>query len=132
MAIPVMCSWMKALSAATAFLTRIKDLFTDSLKNQVARIRKGKGARQIKVSRQSTQNIKNKMDTMDSRSAIMGISPSEKISLMASMSLMVRVVSVPMGVLSNWERLNPSTFRYTATRRSFTTVWPSHAVMNEK
>jgi hypothetical protein len=34
-------------------------------------------------------------------SAIMGISPSEKISLILSISLIVLVVKVPIGVLSN-------------------------------
>ncbi len=116
--IPVICSWTKALRAATAFLTRIKDLLTDSLKSQVARSRRGKGARQIRVSRQSARNMNSSTERIDNRSAIIGISPSEKISLIASMSLIVRVVNVPMGVLSNWERLRPSTFLYTFTRRS--------------
>ncbi len=40
---------------------------------------------------------------------MMGIRPSEKMSFIASMSLMVRVVRVPMGVLSNCERLSPRT-----------------------
>src|ERR1700694_5178161 len=100
----------------------MNDLLTDSLNSQVAIIRKGKGARQIRVSFQSAMNMNKRIETIESRSAIIGISPSEKISLMASISLIVRVVRVPIGVLSNWERLSPSTFLYTATRRSFTTV----------
>ena len=42
---------------------------------------------------------------MDNKSAMIGINPSLKISLMDSMSFIVRVVSVPIGVVSNWERL---------------------------
>ena len=47
----------------------------------------------------------NKIEMIDNKSAIIGINPSEKISLMDSMSFMVRVVKVPIGVLSNCERL---------------------------
>ena len=67
----------------------------------------GKGARQISESFQSTTNITIRTEIIESRSAIMGISPSEKISLIDSISLMVRVVRVPMGVLSNCERFKP-------------------------
>jgi len=37
---------------------------------------------------------------IDRKSAMIGISPSLKMSLIDSISLMVRVVSVPIGVLS--------------------------------
>src|ERR1035437_3235346 len=40
------------------------------------------------------------METMESISATIGINPSEKISLMDSMSFMVRVVKVPIGTLT--------------------------------
>ena len=63
---------------------------------------------------------------------MIGTKPSEKISLIDSMSLIVLVVNVPIGVLSNWERLRPSIFLYTATRIFFTTDWPSQAVVKEK
>ena len=66
---------------------------------------------------------------MDSRSAMIGIRPSAKISLMRSISSMVRVVRVPIGVWSNWRRFRCSTFPKTFTRISFTTAWPSHDVI---
>ena len=56
------------------------------------------GARQTSVDRQSTKNIKHKMEMIESISAMMGTRPSEKISLIASISLIVLVVSVPIGV----------------------------------
>ena len=92
----------------------------------------GNGARHTKVRRQSIQNMVTSVNTMVSKSATIGIKPSLKISLMLSMSLMVRVVSVPIGVVSNWRRLRLSTFLYTVTRKSFTTRWPSADVLNEK
>ena len=61
----------------------------------------GKGIKQIKVSCQLIKNIVVKVTTIVSKSAIMGINPSEKMSLILSISLMVRVVNVPIGVLSN-------------------------------
>ena len=61
----------------------------------------GKGARLINVNRQSTKNINSKIEIIERRSDTIGISPSEKISLMDSISLIVRVVRVPIGVLSN-------------------------------
>ena len=58
----------------------------------------GNGARLINVNRQSTKNMNNKIEMIDSRSDIIGIRPSEKMSFTDSISLMVRVVNVPMGV----------------------------------
>ena len=46
-------------------------------------------------------NIVVRVTIMVSKSAKMGIKPSEKISLILSISLMVLVVKVPIGVLSN-------------------------------
>ena len=60
--------------------------------------------RQIKVNRASVQNIIPNTQRIESRSAMIGINPSAKISLMRSISSMVLVVKVPMGVLSNWRR----------------------------
>src|SRR6185437_17164990 len=77
--IPVICSWTKAFKAATAFLTLIKDLFTLSLKKYVAIIKIGKGARLISDKRQSAENIKSRIDIMESKSEIIGINPFEKI-----------------------------------------------------
>ena len=57
-----------------------------------------KGARQTNVSLQSTKNINPKIEMIERKSAMMGTRPSEKISLMASISLMVLVVRVPIGV----------------------------------
>ena len=59
------------------------------------------GIKQINVNCQLIKNIVVKVTTMVKKSAMMGINPSEKISLMLSISLMVLVVNVPMGVLSN-------------------------------
>jgi hypothetical protein len=67
----------------------------------------GKGIKATRVSHGSIVNMTVKTQTMESRSAMMGTSPSEKISLIDSISLIVLVVSVPIGVLSNWERLSP-------------------------
>src|SRR5260221_13597118 len=92
----------------------------------------GKGISAISVSRQSIQNITPSTHTIERRSAIIGTNPSEKISLMDSISLIVRVVNVPIGVLSNCERLSPTIFLYVATLISLTTDWPSKAVVNEK
>ena len=61
----------------------------------------GKGTKQISVNFQLIKNIVIKVTMMVKKSAKIGISPSEKISLMLSISLMVLVVKVPMGVLSN-------------------------------
>ena len=47
---------------------------------------------------------------MERISAMIGMSPSEKISLIDSTSFTVLVVNVPIGVLSNCERFKPSTF----------------------
>ena len=49
------------------------------------------------------------------KSEIIGIKPSLKISLMLSISFMVRVVSVPIGVVSNCFRFKPITFLKTVT-----------------
>src|SRR6476620_3923934 len=92
----------------------------------------GKGINAINVNRQSIQNITPSTQTMDKRSAMIGTKPSEKISLMDSISLIVLVVSVPIGVLSNWERLSPRIFLYTVTRISLTTDCPREAVIKEK
>ena len=81
----------------------------------------GNGINAMKVSCQSVQNINTSTQTIESRSARMGTSPSEKISLMDSISLIVLVVSVPIGVLSNCERLRLIIFSYVATLISFTT-----------
>ena len=59
---------------------------------------------------QSTPNIKSKIDMIDSRSEIIGMRPLEKISLIDSISLIVLVVRVPIGVVSNWRRLRFYTF----------------------
>ncbi len=61
-----------------------------------------------------------------------GYQSIRKISLIDSISLIVRVVSVPIGVLSNCERFKPNILLYTFTRMSFTTAWPSHEVIKEK
>jgi hypothetical protein len=47
---------------------------------------------------------------IDNRSAMIGINPSLKISFTDSISLIVLVVSVPIGVLSNWDKLRFSIF----------------------
>ena len=70
----------------------------------------GNGINAISVNCQSVQNIKPSTQTIESKSAMIGTRPSENISLMDSMSLIVRVVNVPMGVLSNCERLSPIIF----------------------
>ena len=46
----------------------------------------------------------------------------ESLTESVSMSLIVRVVNVPIGVLSNWDRFSVITFLYTVTRISFTTL----------
>ena len=61
----------------------------------------GNGIKQIKVNCQLIKNIVVKVTIIVNMSAIIGISPSEKISLILSISLIVLVVNVPMGVLSN-------------------------------
>ena len=61
----------------------------------------GKGIKQIKVNSQLIKNIVAKVTTIVKKSAIIGINPSEKISLILSISLIVLVVNVPIGVLSN-------------------------------
>ena len=61
----------------------------------------GNGIKQIKVNSQLIKNMVVKVTIIVNISAIMGISPSEKISLILSISLIVLVVNVPMGVLSN-------------------------------
>ena len=70
----------------------------------------GKGTKLISVSFQLIQNMVANVIRMVSRSAMMGISPSEKTSLILSISLMVRVVRVPIGVLSNWRNSRFTTF----------------------
>ena len=91
----------------------------------------GNGIILMSVNLQSIQNMVASVKMMESKSATMGIRPSAKISLILSISLMVRVVRVPMGVLSNWLRFKLITFLYTVTRKSFTTFWPTKAVTNE-
>ena len=61
----------------------------------------GNGIRQINVNFQLIKNMVVKVTTMVKKSAIIGINPSEKISLILSISLIVLVVNVPIGVLSN-------------------------------
>src|ERR1700757_4849639 len=103
--IPVMCSCTNAFSCATAFLTRMNDLFTLSLNQYVTAISAGNGTMQINASFQLEKNMYIRIERMDNRSAMMGTSPSLKISLMDSMSLIVLVVNVPMGVLSYCDKL---------------------------
>ena len=129
--IPVRCSCTKALRLATAFLTLKKERLILFLKYQVAIIIIGKGINAINVSCQSIQNITPSTQKIESKSAMIGTNPSEKISLIDSMSLIVLVVNVPMGVLSNCERLSDIIFLYVATLKSFTTDCPSKAVVNE-
>ncbi len=88
--------------------------------------------RLISESFQLVKNITTRITMMESRSAIIGISPSEKISLMLSMSLIVRVVRVPIGVVSNWRRFRPIILLKMLTRISFTTLCPNQEVMNVK
>ena len=61
----------------------------------------GKGIKHINVNFQLIKNIVAKVTIIVNKSAKMGINPSEKISLILSISLMVLVVNVPIGVLSN-------------------------------
>ena len=61
----------------------------------------GNGIKQIKVNCQLIKNMVVKVTIIVNISAMIGISPSEKISLILSISLIVLVVNVPMGVLSN-------------------------------
>ena len=70
----------------------------------------GKGTRLISDKRQSAVNINSSMAMMESKSEIIGIRPLEKISLMDSISFMVRVVNVPIGVLSNCRKFRLNTF----------------------
>lgn len=92
----------------------------------------GKGIRAIKVKRQSDQSIYPRTQPIESRSAIMGTSPSAKISLTDSISLTVRVVSVPIGVLSYCLTFNRRILLKVSMRRSLTTDCPSKAVWYEK
>ena len=61
-------------------------------------MRIGNGARLIRESRQSTPNMNNKIEIIESKSEMIGINPLAKISLMDSISLIVLVVKVPIGV----------------------------------
>ena len=61
----------------------------------------GNGIKQIKVNFQSITNMVMSVTIIVNKSANIGIKPSEKISLMLSISLIVLVVNVPIGVLSN-------------------------------
>ena len=63
----------------------------------------GNEAKQTSVSRQSVHSMTMIMESMVSTSATMEIMPSEKTSFIDSISLMVRVVRVPIAFRSNQE-----------------------------
>ena len=70
----------------------------------------GKVTRLMSDKRQSDKNINNRIEIIESRSEMIGINPFEKISLIDSISLIVLVVKVPIGVLSNCRRFKLNIF----------------------
>ena len=88
--------------------------------------------RETSASCQLNASMQPRATRMVSMSEKIAMRPSEKVSLTASTSVMVRVVEVPMAVVSKYWRREKMTCSYTRWRRSRMMLVPSHAERKPK